>query len=92
MYQRQPILIVSGILLIAFLMVSYTALAGQNKTKNQELIITEVHINFDNDTITINGMNFDNGNDPVVLLGNDATPLSLIGSPTANEIVAVLPD
>lgn len=86
--------LVSGVLIVAFMMMLHTVFAEQNENNNptnKELIITEVVVDFNAGEITITGENFDNGETPTVLLGNDLTPLTLVGTPTANAIVAVLP-
>ncbi len=55
-----------------------------------ELIINEVSIDFSSNTIEIIGQNFDNGDTPVVTLGDDISPLSLVSN-TSNTIVVDLP-
>jgi hypothetical protein len=85
--------LVSGVLIVAFMMMLHTVFAGQNENNNptnKELIITEVVVDFNAGEITITGENFDNGDTPTVLLGDYLTPLTLV-STTANEIVAELP-
>lgn len=56
-----------------------------------QLTISEVFIDFEDGIIYIRGSNFKNGTRPNVLLGKDTVPLSVIGTPTASVIMAVLP-
>jgi hypothetical protein len=100
---RRAALII-GILFVSVVLMSQIAIAGQTESNNTTallnlprpiiplpLTITEVYVDFGGNTIVISGENFDNGNIPEVLLGNDLTPLTLVGTPTANEIVTALP-
>ena len=75
---RNSFKLVAGLI---FGLLSGALFAGQNSKNNAtspELIITETHVIFGDsgvctagvDTITINGINFDNGADPVVVLGD----------------------
>jgi hypothetical protein len=87
--------LISGILLLLCIVMSHAAFAGENKNNtptNRELFITEVYVDLEDDTIVISGLNFDNGGVPTVLLGNYPAPLTLVGTPTANQIVAIVPD
>ena len=52
-----------GKILLSMLIVSQMALAAK-----QVLLITEVLVDFDNGTLTIRGVNFDNGSTPTVTL------------------------
>jgi hypothetical protein len=81
-------------ILVIFVMVAgQSVLAGQNDSNNPtvpELLITEVRVDFINNEIIITGVNFDNGDTPVVTVGDDPTPLAL-SSNSATEIRVVLP-
>jgi microcystin-dependent protein len=82
-----------SVLVIFVMFAGQAALAGQNNSNNPtvpELLITEVRVDFSNNEIVITGVNFDNGDTPVVTLGDDPTPLAINGS-TATEIKADLP-
>jgi hypothetical protein len=82
-----------SVLVICVMFVGQSALAGQNDNNNPtepELLITEVRVDFISSEIVITGVNFDNGDTPVVTLGDDPTPL-VLNSNTATEIKAVLP-
>ena len=97
--------LVIGILFVSAVLMSQIAIAGQTESYNSTgldktlirpypvlpLAITEVYVDFGGNHIVISGKNFDNGTAPVVLLGNDPTPLTLVGTPTANEIIVELP-
>lgn len=87
-------MLLGGILLLLCLVLFQTVFAEDNNNTptNKELIITEVYVDFEANTIVISGENFDNGEVPTVVLGNYPAPLTLIGTPTANQIVAILPD
>jgi hypothetical protein len=87
--------------LAAFLMMAAPALAGQNQNNNAappELLITEVLVTFSDtgicadgaDTITILGVNFDNGADPAVVLGDQGS--LPVCSATEDSIVAECPN
>jgi hypothetical protein len=81
------------IFISSMVMVGQSAWAGKKKDARKkhsrpELLIKEVFVNFDDvygDTLTIKGVNFDNGAPPTVTLGEDPNPLNLVGY-TAYEI------
>jgi hypothetical protein len=88
-------MLIGGILLLSSVVMAQTAFAGDNKNNtptNNEIIITEIYVDLEANTIVISGLNFDNGGVPTVLLGNYPAPLTLVGTPTANQIVAIVPD
>jgi len=91
-YFRKTVLTI-GLSLTFLLAIGYLALAEKNKNNNPtrtELIIMEVSMDFDINTLTIKGMSFDCEDTPMVTLGSDSTLLPII-SCTDTEIVADLP-
>lgn len=65
---------------------------GQTATATAQVTITQVFVDDPvAGQVTINGNDFDNPN-LVVTLGDFATPLDIVPDPTANEIIAILPD
>jgi len=80
--------LVIGILFLSVVLMSQRAIA---EWYIGPLMITEVYVDFGSNTIVISGKNFDNGQPPIVLLGDNPVALTLVGIPTANEIIAELP-
>ncbi len=90
--------IMGGILLCSLSLNGPTALAAQPKPTppGNHLNITEVLVDFDGEgvpvSITITGEHFDFGGPLEVTLGDFPNPLDLIGTPSATEITAELPE
>ena len=88
----------SGSLALAGAVAGAAAFAGANKANSpvsRELFITQILVDFDGTCsgvpeILITGGNFDNGDPPMVTLGEDPTTLAVC-SGSATEIVAELP-
>jgi hypothetical protein len=79
---------VLGIILLSSVILGTSAFAKPGKPQIPQLVIIEVFVDFNNETITISGENFDNGEDPEITLGNQN--LNLV-SYTNKEIVTALP-
>jgi hypothetical protein len=85
---RKFALLASGATVVALL--TSAGFAAPPNAQGARLAITEVFVDFNLSEILIVGEGFDKGAAPVVLLGDDLTPLDLI-SYTAFEIVVSLP-
>jgi hypothetical protein len=87
--------LVGGILFLSILMVGQLAWPGQKGNRNptrHKLLITEVWVDYDTGILVIKGVNFDNGDTPVITLG-ELHPLTISSSLgyTGTEIYADLP-
>lgn len=83
-----------GILLLFMLISGQPALEAKSDGQplGGHLTITEVQVDCEDGTITIFGVDFDFGPGPLeVTLGDFIGPLSIVGTPTANEIIVNAP-
>ena len=85
----KKITFVCGIILLSLSISGNSVFAAKGgKTQIPQLVIVEVYVDFTNETITINGDNFSNGDTPVITLG---TQNLNVNSYSDTEIITELP-